>query len=82
MTAEHKFKEINEAYDILKDDQSAPPMTATVMPRSRTAMRARALRRLSNSTPAASPNLSRRCSASSPDAARRPGAAGAATDLR
>ena len=29
---EHKFKEINEAYDVLKDGRSAPPMTASATP--------------------------------------------------
>ena len=55
-SAEQKFKEISEAYDVLKDDRSAPPTTATATPPSRTAAAAPAISASAGSA-AASPNL-------------------------
>ena len=69
-TSEVKFKEINEAYEVLKDGESAPPMTASAMPPSSRAWAA-AVQASAPASPRPSRIFSRTCSA-------WPGSAGAA----
>ena len=83
--AEAQFKEINEAYEILRTRRSARPTTSSAIRRSSRAWAAAgAARRAPASTSAASPTSSTTCSATSWAAGQRRGRAGGGrgADLR